>query len=252
LNFFFRFETSIENIEFLPQQDSHQILFVKFRETFGLFKIEFSPFLSEYFTCLYFTSFHLKNHHPEKCLNFLLFCERNSTFHSSLILLLNYLIKNERDELMLKIILQFSIKSQDNIQYESILRRVFIYCVLINRFDDAFEISHLYSNTKMFEDLYFISKENQVLSVSYLSFLKTNKVFQQRIQSLNLLLEKSEINQILPTKNEFYEEMIGELKNGHQSSSSISLSDLISEEEEEEVVLKDRHEKLVHLFKMFQ
>jgi hypothetical protein len=81
--------------------------------------------------------------------------------------------------------------------------------------------------------------------------LKTNKVFQQRIQSLNLLLEKSEINQILPTKNEFYEEMIGELKNGHQSSSSISLSDLISEEEEE-VVLKDRHEKLVHLFKMFQ
>jgi hypothetical protein len=82
--------------------------------------------------------------------------------------------------------------------------------------------------------------------------LKTNKVFQQRIQSLNLLLEKSEINQILPTKNEFYEEMIGELNNGHQSSSSISLSDLISEEEEEEVVLKDRHEKLVHLFKMFQ
>jgi hypothetical protein len=166
---------------------------------------------------------------------------------------LNYLIKNERDELLMKIILQFSIKSQDNIQYESIIRRVFIYCVLVNKFDDAFEISHLYSNAKMFEDLYFISKENQVLSVAYLSFLKSNKVFQHRIQSLNLLIEKSEINQILPNKNEFHSELIGELGELKSSSSTVSLSDLISEEEEsKEEPLKDRHEKLVHLFKMFQ
>eukprot|EP01080_Neovahlkampfia_damariscottae_P003072 gene3072-5242_t len=262
----------IKAIEFLPQQDSHQIIFIKFKETFGLIKVEFSQFFNnENLNCLYFTSQLLKKNQPNQLFKFLLNCEKNSNFFQCLILLLNYLIKNERVEILKDIILNYTIylKNKENNlytnQFQSIIRKSFILFLLQKNFKISFQIANLYGvdDKKMFEDLYFYSKDNQVLSTSYLSFLKTNKSFQTNAQSLNLLLEKSELNKIEPYNHEDFTKeitskiLIEDEGNDEESNvSSVSLEEItidilnmnVDRLKEQELEQNKRLEKIQNIF----
>ena len=252
---------SVESIEFLPQQETNQILFIKFRETFGLIKIEFSQFFNnENLNCLYFTSNLLKNNQPKQLFQFLLNCEKNANFFQCLILLLNYLIKNEIEDLLQDIIINYSIyltNKENNIysnQFEAIIRRTFNLFLLKKKFKISFQISNIYSSNdkKMFEDLYFYSKEHHNLSTSYLSFLKSNKLFQSEVQNLNLLLEKSELNKIEPKYVEKYNNELNSTflkRDSKNSDDNESICSSVSLDEITIDILNDNLEKPIEQVK---